>query len=115
MFKKAFAGYRVLGEILKFLCNQFSTNLTMPWDSNITFIITVAFVSSYLVEVWEISRSEDLQSTYISFEELQQQKNNPTLIEHNESFDCLSDSIIKKQRTTNGYDKQNKRRSKETR
>ena len=30
-----------------------------------------------------------------NFEELQQQINNPILIQHNENSDCLSESIIK--------------------
>ena len=59
----------------------------------------------------ETSRPEDLDSTNISFEELQQQINNPILIELNESVDCLSEIIIKeteekKRRTTKGYEEE---------
>ena len=37
-----------LGELLRFLCNHFSTIFPLPWDLNITFTITFTFVSSYL-------------------------------------------------------------------
>ena len=48
-----------------------------------------------LVLKFQTSRPEDLKSTNINFEELQQQINNTILIEHNESVDFLSESIIK--------------------
>ena len=59
----------------------------------------------------ETSRPEDLDSTNINFEGLQQQINNPILIELNESVDCLSEIIIKeieekKRRTTKGYEEE---------
>ena len=59
----------------------------------------------------ETSRPEDLHSTNISFEGLQQQINNPILIELNEGVDCLSEIIIKeieekKRRTTKGYEEE---------
>ena len=48
--KKVFSSYSFLGEILIFLCNHFSTILTLLCDSNIVFISTSAFVSSHLDE-----------------------------------------------------------------
>ena len=61
-----------------------------------------------IYKVLETSRPEDLQSRTINFGELQQQINNHLLIEHNDSVDCLSESIIKKieekkRRTAKGY------------
>ena len=54
-----------------------------------------------IYKVLETSRPEDLQSRTINFGELQQQINNHLLIEHNDSVDCLSESIIKKLKKRN--------------
>ena len=62
-----------------------------------------------IYEVLEAYRPEDLEPTNFTFEQLQQQINKPILIEHNESVDCLSGSIIKeteemKLQTTKSYE-----------
>ena len=64
-----------------------------------------------IYEVLETSRPEDLESTKINFEELQQQINKPILTEYNESVECLGESIKKefeekKRRTTKGYEEE---------
>ena len=79
------------------LANEEILNASFTSRTGEIFVFSMSIVDKEIpiYEVLETSRWEDPESANISFEELQQQMNNPILIEYNESVDCLSDSIIK--------------------
>ena len=79
------------------LANEEILNASFTSRTGEIFVVSMSIVDKEIpiYKVLETSRWEDLESTNISFEELQQQMNNPIPIEYNESVDCLSDSIIK--------------------